>query len=238
VGTCRRHHRPYVVHPLFERGKRANAIRETGPALVEQDDPGELRQAAKEPCERRLGPGAFQVRHPPHHENEIDRSVADGLVGDVHVAAARVTGLRLNRDRRGYVTLGSCRRRGQDADVGDEPVASLVGRLDVPGVVRLVLERLPDLADADLERRVPDKHIRPRRVEQLLFRHEPARVLDQIEEDAVGLGRERHDTATARRQLRAGAIQDVRSDAQDCIRGLRKRLRRIRHARLAVTRET
>ena len=53
----------------------------------------------------------------------------------------------------------------------------------------LALQRLPDLPDPHLERRVADKNIRPPRVEQFLLRHQLAGVLDKIEEHAVRLRR-------------------------------------------------
>ena len=48
----------------------------------------------QEAREGRLVPEVVEVRDPAHDEDEIDRAVADHLVGDVDVAAARVVRLR------------------------------------------------------------------------------------------------------------------------------------------------
>ena len=73
-------------------GSATDAIGQPRAALVEQDHSRELRETAQEPGEARLGPEALEVRHPPHDEHEVDRSLAEHLIGDVHVAAACVVG--------------------------------------------------------------------------------------------------------------------------------------------------
>ena len=61
------------------------------------------RENSDEPTEKtgegRLGPEAIEMRHPPHHEHEIDGSAADDLIRDVDVTAVRVVGRRRFRRR-------------------------------------------------------------------------------------------------------------------------------------------
>ena len=73
-------------------GSATDAIRQAGAALVEQDDARELAEPTEKTGEGRLGPEAIEMRDPPHHEHEVDRSVADDLIRDVDVAAVRVVG--------------------------------------------------------------------------------------------------------------------------------------------------
>ena len=84
-------------------GRSRDRIGQAGAALVEENQAREGRQPAEKPRERRLLPEIFEVRHPAHDEDEIDRAVAADLVGDVHVTAARVldrAGCHGRRDRR------------------------------------------------------------------------------------------------------------------------------------------
>ena len=97
-------------------------------------------------------------------------------------------------------------------------------RLDVLRLLRIVGQRLPDLPDADLERRVPDKDVRPGGVEEFLLRHEASGVQGEIEQHTVGFGRERHEAAIPP-QPGAGAIQSARSEEQSAVGGRGERLR-------------
>ena len=83
-------HRPHVVHALFERRQIRHAIGQAGAALVEEDQPRETRQPPQESRERRLVPEVLEVRHPAHHEDEVDRAAPKHLIRDVDVAASRV----------------------------------------------------------------------------------------------------------------------------------------------------
>ena len=67
-------------------------VGETGAALVEQDEAGEVGEPLAEVDEDRLLPGPDQVDH-ERHEDQIDGPLAHDLVGDAHVAAARVADL-------------------------------------------------------------------------------------------------------------------------------------------------
>ena len=87
-----------VVHAFLERAE-AHAVREAHAALVEQDAAGRRRRAASQ--RRRYSgmlPEDLEVRERPHRHHEVERPLADDLVSDVDVAAARVP------DRRAHGT--------------------------------------------------------------------------------------------------------------------------------------
>ncbi len=138
------HHRPHVVHALLERRELGDAIGEAGAALVDQDEARERRQAVEKAREGRLGPEVLEVRDPAHDEDEIARTAADDLVGDVDVAAARVVrlGHRHHRRRRtgwhdGEPGSGRCGR--VDRHRRDESIAPPVCGLDVGRRPRIVV---------------------------------------------------------------------------------------------------
>ena len=89
------HHRADVVHPLFVRRQLrvGHAIGEARAALVENDQTREGGQPLEEARPRRLLPRQLDVRHPAGDEDQIQRPFADDLVGDVDVAALRVSRL-------------------------------------------------------------------------------------------------------------------------------------------------
>jgi hypothetical protein len=89
-------HGSHVVHPLLERRQaiRRNGVGETGAALVEQDQPGEAREALEDVGVRRLVPHQVDVRDPARYVDQVERPFAHDLVGDVQVATLRVASLR------------------------------------------------------------------------------------------------------------------------------------------------
>ena len=94
-GPCRAgrvHHRSYVVHALVERGEliERHGIRESGAALVEEDQAAERRKPTEEPGDARLLPEVLDVGDPAMNEYEVDRALARDLVRDVDVSALRV----------------------------------------------------------------------------------------------------------------------------------------------------
>ena len=138
------HHRPDVVHPLLECRELRDAIGKARAALVDQDQAGERRQAEQKAREGWLGPEVLEVRDPAHDEDEIARTAADDLVGDVDIAAARVVrlGHRHQRRRRtgwhdGKPGSGRCGR--VDRHRGDESVAPAMRGLDVGRRPRIVV---------------------------------------------------------------------------------------------------
>jgi len=89
------HHGADVVHPSLEIGRAADPVGESRPALVEHDEAAESREALEERGRRAFPCLLGQVRqHPAVDEHQIDRALADDGVGDVDVAAPRVTDLR------------------------------------------------------------------------------------------------------------------------------------------------
>ena len=90
------HHRAGVVHPNLEGGKAVfgHPIRQPHAAFVEGDQPRERCQTFQESGERRLLPHLLDVARPAHHQDDVDGSGADRLIGDVHaVCGLRVPGL-------------------------------------------------------------------------------------------------------------------------------------------------
>src|SRR5205085_3605513 len=74
-------------------------VRHAGAALVERDDPAERGEPLEEPARERILPHHVDVRDPPGDEDEIERTVAEDLIGDVDVAALRVARLGVHDHR-------------------------------------------------------------------------------------------------------------------------------------------
>ena len=98
------HHRPDVVHPRLERGHAVDWVRHPCPSLVEDDQSSQPREAVKERAHRRVFPAQLDVVRPTWHVDEVGRSVADDLVGDVDLSTFRISG-----DGRGHVASLSVR---------------------------------------------------------------------------------------------------------------------------------
>jgi hypothetical protein len=88
------HDRPQVVHALVKARELADPVREAGAALVEHHDPREAREAKEPAGEVRLVPLVLEVRHEAGGIDQVDRTVAEDLIGDVNVAALGVSGSR------------------------------------------------------------------------------------------------------------------------------------------------
>jgi hypothetical protein len=73
-------------------GRRSggDAIGEAGAALVEEDEPPHRREPPIEGRKLRVFPTGLEGADPAVDENEVDRPVADDLVGDPDVATSRV----------------------------------------------------------------------------------------------------------------------------------------------------
>ena len=76
------HHRAHVVHALLQRRDPQHPVRQPGPALVEQDQPPHRGQPPVEGRQRRPLPAGLERAHPAVHEHDVQRPVADHLVGD------------------------------------------------------------------------------------------------------------------------------------------------------------
>ncbi len=104
-------HGPDVVHLRLER-QGTRPVGEPHATLVEEDQAREGREPLEEAAHERMLPGVEDVSE-EGGEDEIDRSVAEHLVGDRHVAAARVANLR---DRR-HDSRFSCKTKGAEVEL-------------------------------------------------------------------------------------------------------------------------
>ena len=86
------------------------AVGEPGAAPVEDDQARERREPLEQVGVRRPRPVLLEVRHVAGHPEQVDRPVADDLVGDPELAAARVASSRAPR-RNSRIPDRSCRRR-------------------------------------------------------------------------------------------------------------------------------
>src|SRR6266566_9397837 len=111
LGPSRVHHRTDVVHPHLERGPD-DAVRHACPALVEEEEATQRRQAAEELRLRRILPDELHMVGQARNEDEVELPLPDLLVGDVNVAAERVVGFRcFHRSESDYVGFGPTRFR-------------------------------------------------------------------------------------------------------------------------------
>jgi len=139
----------------------------------------------KEARERRLLPEILEMGNPAHHEDEIDRTAPEHLIGDVDLPAARILNREARRGRRWPDRHCGLRRRADD--FGDEPVAAAVGGLDDPRLPGIVVERAADLADAHLQRTAAQEHARPDRREELVLADQLAGACGKVLEHGQGL---------------------------------------------------
>ena len=79
------HDRADVVHPRLERRqvRLVDPIREAGAATVEDDDPRERPEPPQATRERLDTPHVLDVRGEARHVHQVERPVAEDLVGDV-----------------------------------------------------------------------------------------------------------------------------------------------------------
>jgi hypothetical protein len=89
VGVRCVHDRANVVHACLERRYAGKAVGHTGAALVEEEQAAERGEPAEE-LPRRSLPEQLHVVGQGGDVDQVERSLAHYLVGDVHVAAARV----------------------------------------------------------------------------------------------------------------------------------------------------
>ena len=205
LGARGLHHRAHVVHALLERRELVDRHRigETGAALVEEDQPRHRREPREEAREQRLVPEPFEVRDPAHDEDQVDRTRAHDLIGDVDVAAARVADPWSGRRRR---------RRGPPArSVRHQPIPAAMRGFDVARGRSGVAQGLADLADRDLEHGVADVHAGPDAVEQFLLGEQASWLRGELQQHAEGLRRQRHDRGAAV-QMAADRVQPERSE--------------------------
>ena len=80
-----------VVDTLLERGGSRYSVRQALASHVEGHDAGKRRKTAQKPGISGELVQKFDTRDDPGHQDDVDRSVAHHLKGDVDVAAQRVT---------------------------------------------------------------------------------------------------------------------------------------------------
>ena len=87
-----------VVHPRLERRqvRLVDTIREAGAASVEDDNPRERPEPPQAAHERLDAPHVLDVRGEPRYVHQVERPVAEDLVGDVR-AVRRLDVARLGR---------------------------------------------------------------------------------------------------------------------------------------------
>ncbi len=85
-----------IVHPGFEVWQIAvvDPVAEAGASLVELDESCKGAEPLEQVAVAGVFPVNFEIGKKSRHENEIDRTVADHLIGDPHIAAAGISGLR------------------------------------------------------------------------------------------------------------------------------------------------
>jgi hypothetical protein len=93
--------RAEIVHALLERRHLSgrHAVGEARAALVEEDEAAEARQAAKHRRIFRPLPLVLEVPDEPGHDDEVERALTHGLIGDVEIAALRVVRLDIRHPR-------------------------------------------------------------------------------------------------------------------------------------------
>jgi hypothetical protein len=98
------HHGAQIIHPFLEC-RHGDPIRQAGATFVEHDQTTERRETLVVSALGRILPLQLKVRDEHRNVNEVEGSVTDDLVRDVHVARLRVPGLG-NFEH--CVSLGRC----------------------------------------------------------------------------------------------------------------------------------
>ena len=100
LASDRVHDRDRVLRPAGRRDRvgGTDARGHAHPAMVEPDDPAERRQPAVEAEHRRLGVDRVDRNERPRHHDQIDRAIAEHLIGDVQIAARCVASSRCADD--------------------------------------------------------------------------------------------------------------------------------------------
>ena len=94
LGTDSVHDGANIIHPNFEVGDAANAVREAGATLIEQDEPRKACDTRKEINPDRVLPIPVKVGDEARNVDEIEIALSQYLISDAHVAALGIAGLR------------------------------------------------------------------------------------------------------------------------------------------------
>jgi hypothetical protein len=81
-----------VMHALLEREDLGTAVGHACATLVEKDDAAERGEAREECSVSRRLPHRFDVRNETRNEQQVERTFAEDLIGNVNVVALDVTG--------------------------------------------------------------------------------------------------------------------------------------------------
>ena len=100
LGSGRVHDGPDVVHRGLERLHLADPIRETRPSLVEHQHSTGRREPLHVADQERLVPGREEVSGDAPHEDDVDGTGANDLIGDRDVATSRVGDVRRRSQNR------------------------------------------------------------------------------------------------------------------------------------------
>ena len=73
------------MHPLFKREDLGTAIGHSGAALVEHDDPSKRCKPAEKGGARRRLPERFDIRDKTRDEQQVARTIANHLIGNMDV---------------------------------------------------------------------------------------------------------------------------------------------------------
>ena len=94
VGFSGVHDRTNVVHALRERWEPERPIRQSRPALVEGDGPGERTEPGQGPGDIRQLHSDLDMTDEARHEHDIARAITNHLVPDREIAAPGIQSLR------------------------------------------------------------------------------------------------------------------------------------------------
>ena len=99
LASNRIHDREGVLRPVLRPDHvfRGDPRREAYPALVEPDHPAERGQPSMKAVHRRLDVHAVDRDQRPRQHQQVDRAIAEDLVGDVDLAATGIPGPRCPR---------------------------------------------------------------------------------------------------------------------------------------------
>jgi hypothetical protein len=193
-GVARVEHDAEVIHALLVGRELFHAIRKTGPAFVERDDPSDFRQRFHGCQSLRMLEHRAHGQDPSIHDDDVGVAFAQRRERDVNVAA-----LRIARPEASSLRLFFLR-----GDLSNEAVA-----LPWKGLNQLraaFAKRAPRQANGPLDRAFRDDCVGPQRFEQLALRHHALVIFDQIKQQIEHLGLDRL-RFTLHTKLAAGGIE-------------------------------
>jgi hypothetical protein len=149
VATGRIHDRADIVDPGLDRrqGLDRHRVGHADATLVERDEPPDLREPSPQLRDRRHVPLGFLMTHPLVRQDEIDRPLAEDLVGEVQAVDAGVVRLWIHLRR---IAIGTDRRRSLCISrPGTGPGRAIPPRAASPTRPTGVLRAMSISADAD-----------------------------------------------------------------------------------------